>query len=96
MLASLTGSQDHIEYTVTGVNLASRLQGIANAGETLISEDVFNALASYAECEGQGETRRIERTGRANEVSNLLPMFENAIVNASFPKLVSGDQNDQI
>jgi class 3 adenylate cyclase/tetratricopeptide (TPR) repeat protein len=57
VLASLTGSQDHIEYTVTGpsVNLASRLQGIANAGETLISEDVFNALASFAQCESRGE-----------------------------------------
>ncbi|MDP9139057.1 MAG: AAA family ATPase, partial [Pseudomonadota bacterium] len=55
VLASRIGSQDHAEYTVTGpsVNLASRLQGLAGAGETLISESVHQTVA--AECESRGE-----------------------------------------
>jgi class 3 adenylate cyclase/tetratricopeptide (TPR) repeat protein len=57
VLASRTGSQDHAEYTVTGpsVNLASRLQGVADAGETLISEVVYQAIATTAVCEARGE-----------------------------------------
>jgi class 3 adenylate cyclase/tetratricopeptide (TPR) repeat protein len=59
VLASRTGSQDHAEYTVTGpsVNLASRLQGVADAGETLISEAVYQAIAPTAICEARGETQ---------------------------------------
>ncbi|MDP9138128.1 MAG: AAA family ATPase [Pseudomonadota bacterium] len=57
VLASRTGSHSHAEYTVTGssVNLASRLQGQAGGGETLISDTVFRAIADFSECEGRGE-----------------------------------------
>jgi class 3 adenylate cyclase/tetratricopeptide (TPR) repeat protein len=57
VLASRTGSQDHAEYTVTGpsVNLASRLQGVSDAGETLVSEAVYQAIAASAVCEVRGE-----------------------------------------
>ncbi|QIG47933.1 AAA family ATPase [Nordella sp. HKS 07] len=57
VLASQTGSEDHAEYTVTGpsVNLASRLQGVAGAGETLVSESVYQAIAGFTACESRGE-----------------------------------------
>ena len=47
VVASGLGSDAHHEYTVTGesVNLASRLQGLAAPGETLISKAVADAVA---------------------------------------------------
>ncbi len=46
VIAAGTGSSAYEEYTVTGdtVNLASRLQGMAGPGETLISENVYSAI----------------------------------------------------
>lgn len=46
VVASSTGSDQHREYTVTGstANLASRLDGLAEAGETYVSEDVYRAV----------------------------------------------------
>jgi len=42
VVASNTGSDSHREYTVTGesVNLAARLEGLAESGQTLVSETV--------------------------------------------------------
>ncbi len=47
VVASGTGSQAHLEYTVTGdsVNLASRLQDKAQPGETLISDALYRVVA---------------------------------------------------
>ena len=57
VMASGTGSARHQEYTVTGesVNLASRLDDIAEPEETLISEAVYRAVADLVEVEEAGE-----------------------------------------
>ncbi len=53
VVASGTGSDAHREYTVTGesVNLASRLQDLASAGETIISDYVHGALKHLLDCQ---------------------------------------------
>ena len=57
VVASGTGSDTHREYTITGnsVNLASRLQNVARAGETCISDAVQRAVAGLAVCEAMDE-----------------------------------------
>ena len=57
VMASGTGSARHQEYTVTGesVNLASRLDDIAEPEETLISEAIYRAVADLVEVEEAGE-----------------------------------------
>ena len=51
VVASGLGSGTHQEYTVTGesVNLASRLQDLAQSRETLISKAVFDAVAGQVD-----------------------------------------------
>lgn len=58
VVASHTGSRHHTEYTVTGdsVNLASRLDGMAGAGETLIANGVYRAVETLVNAEDIGET----------------------------------------
>ncbi|MGI9520856.1 MAG: adenylate/guanylate cyclase domain-containing protein [Hyphomicrobiaceae bacterium] len=57
VIASKTGSDAHVEYTVTGdgVNLASRLTDQADPGEIIVSEAVRGAVGDkfYAEPGGQ-------------------------------------------
>jgi class 3 adenylate cyclase len=67
VVASGTGSDAHREYTVTGtsVNLASRLQDKAEAGETLISQAVQRAVTDAAESAPMGE---IEVKGFAERI----------------------------
>ena len=53
VVASGTGSDAHRQYTITGdsVNLASRLQDVAQASETWVSEAVQRAVGRIAICE---------------------------------------------
>ncbi len=57
VVASGTGSGTYQEYTVIGssVNLASRLDGLADTGETYVSEDVYRAVADEIEGRSVGE-----------------------------------------
>lgn len=57
VLASQTGSHAFTEYTVTGasVNLAARLQDLAEGGQTLISDEVKRATGNLFQAEAAGE-----------------------------------------
>jgi len=57
VVASSTGSDRHVEYTLTGdtVNLASRLEGLAGDNETLVSDAVWRATHPAAEFNPRGE-----------------------------------------
>ena len=58
VVAGTLSRVDAHDYTVLGnsVNLAARLVALAGPGETLLSEDVYRALADRATCETLGET----------------------------------------
>ena len=57
VVASPTGSADHLEYTVTGdsVNLAARLTDLAAPGEVLLSDAVQRGLADRLDCASAGD-----------------------------------------
>lgn len=66
VVASDTGSADHVAYTVTGdsVNLASRLADKASGDEILISAAVQSALAERLDCSegGSVDVKGFERS----------------------------------
>ena len=47
------------DYAVTGVaaNLAARLNGMAESGETIISDSVYRAVEEHVDCDALGETK---------------------------------------
>ena len=57
VVASGTGSDTHQEYTVIGdsVDLASRLQDKAEAGQTLVSQAAYAAVSDLVDCQPIGE-----------------------------------------
>ncbi len=50
------GSEDHMQYTIIGkqVNLASRVQYLANPGEIIVSESTYLLIKDDFECEDRG------------------------------------------
>lgn len=56
VVAGMIGSETAAHYSITGdtVNLASRLQDLAEAGETLISDDLYRSVSTLLEVEAHG------------------------------------------
>jgi class 3 adenylate cyclase len=65
--AVLLGSEERLEYTVVGdsVNLAQRLQQLAQGGQIVLSEPTYAALKAPIECEDLGP---VEVKGRQAKI----------------------------
>jgi adenylate cyclase len=73
MLAGNMGSRERMEYTVVGdtVNLASRLCGIANKGQIVISREMY-MMPMVRERVLAGEYQSIQLRGIRDPVSTYL------------------------
>lgn len=82
VVAAATGSTAHRNYTVTGdaVNLAARLTDLAAPGETVISDDVQRASATFAETASLGDVaiRGLPDAVRAAKLVALRPIVATA------------------
>jgi len=76
VIAGGLGRDGHKEYTVIGdsVNLASRLDGLANSGETMIDEVVQRAVMDHVEVEpvGDVEIKGLDAPVKVWRARNLL------------------------
>ena len=77
VVASRTGSSTYSEYTVTGnaANLASRLTDAAEAGQILVSDDTYGALAERFDCLDAGtlDIKGFAEPVRARRLRSLRP-----------------------
>ena len=88
--AALLGSEERLEYTLVGdtVNLTQRLQQLASAGETVISEPTKNALALDID---DRRTRRATREGPRHPRRRPTRSSRSRAMRPSFSSASEGD-----